>query len=92
MVDKTTDVEEPDVNLDDESGRFQQVLGEIGDVATRVVEELGTGLESAEDSLRDGLVRAEETVRKHPLAALGMAAGVGFLIGVLMTRGGRGEE
>lgn len=91
MADKVSDVADPDVAGDD-NGRFQQVLGEIGEVATRVVEELGSGLGNAEDSLRTGLGRAEETVRKHPLAALGVAAGVGFLIGVLMTRGGRGEE
>lgn len=92
MAEKVTEVVDADVAGDGDGGRFDQVLGEIGEVASRVVEELGTGLESAEDSLRDGLERAEETVRKHPLTALGVAAGVGFLVGILMTRGGRGEE
>ena len=67
-------------------GGTRDVIGEIGEVAERVVEALSSGVEDAEDSLRDGLVQAEETVRKHPLAALGVAAGVGFLVGVLVSR------
>lgn len=68
-------------------GRATEVLGEIGEVAERVVRALGSGVEDAEESVRDGLVQAEETIRRHPLAALGVAAGVGFLVGVLVSRG-----
>lgn len=92
MADTNTDTVDPDAAQVEEGGRFQQVLGEIGDVASRVAEELGSGMGNAEDSLRAGLERTEETVRKHPLLALGVAAGVGFLLGVVMTRGGRSEE
>lgn len=70
-----------------EGGRATEVLSEIGEVAERVVRALGSGVGDAEESVRDGLVQAEETIRKHPLAALGVAAGVGFLVGVLVSRG-----
>lgn len=68
-------------------GRATEVMSEIGEVAQQVVRALGDGVGDAEDSIREGLVQAEETVRKHPLAALGVAAGVGFLVGVLVSRG-----
>jgi ElaB/YqjD/DUF883 family membrane-anchored ribosome-binding protein len=68
-------------------GRATEVMTEIGEVAQQVVRALGDGVGDAEDSIREGLVQAEETVRKHPLAALGVAAGVGFLVGVIVSRG-----
>lgn len=47
----------------------------------------------AEDALRGARERMqsasgelEEQVKKHPLAALGIAAGVGLVIGVLLSR------
>jgi ElaB/YqjD/DUF883 family membrane-anchored ribosome-binding protein len=70
-------------------GGAGNTISEIGEVAERVIQALGSGVDDAEDSVREGLVQAEKTIREHPLAALGMAAGVGFLVGVLMTRGGK---
>jgi ElaB/YqjD/DUF883 family membrane-anchored ribosome-binding protein len=79
---------EPEETVQDsgDGDSSRDVIGEIGEVAERVVQALSSGVEDAEDSLRDGLVQAEETVRQHPLAALGVAAGVGFLVGVLVSR------
>jgi ElaB/YqjD/DUF883 family membrane-anchored ribosome-binding protein len=52
----------------------------------RLKEELEETLRAARGQL-EGLGReVEEQVRKHPLAALGLAAAVGVAVGVLLTR------
>jgi ElaB/YqjD/DUF883 family membrane-anchored ribosome-binding protein len=85
---ETSTVEADEEPVDETPRRgATEVMTEIGEVAQQVVRALGDGVGDAEDSIREGLVQAEETVRKHPLAALGVAAGVGFLVGVLVSRG-----
>ena len=79
-----------------------KLMQELRDVVVAAEELLGAGgsaerLEEvrarAEEALRtararlEGIeVRLEDQVRRHPLAALGIAAGVGILLGLLLAR------
>lgn len=42
--------------------------------------------EEAETQLRTGYAQAETTVRENPAAAVGIAAGVGFVLGLITSR------
>ncbi len=53
--------------------------------ATRIAKE---DLADKEITFDETVERAEEVVRKHPLAAVGVAAGVGLLAVILMNRRG----
>jgi ElaB/YqjD/DUF883 family membrane-anchored ribosome-binding protein len=43
-------------------------------------------LQGARERLEGASDEVEERVRKHPYAALGIAAGVGLIIGILLSR------
>ncbi|WP_419730103.1 CsbD family protein [Lichenicola sp.] len=57
-----------------------QAKGKIDQLQGKVQSEYGDLLESAQDQLED----VTELVREQPFAALGIAAGVGFLLGYLL--------
>jgi ElaB/YqjD/DUF883 family membrane-anchored ribosome-binding protein len=42
--------------------------------------------ERAQDKANETLAAVEEAVRRDPVTTLGIAAGVGFLLGVVLTR------
>ena len=48
--------------------------------------ESGERLRDAGDSAREAATEIDEQVRKNPWAAVGIAAGVGLLIGLLLGR------
>jgi ElaB/YqjD/DUF883 family membrane-anchored ribosome-binding protein len=50
----------------------------------KVINELREAMAAAEKLLAESEI--EERVRKHPLAAIAVAAGVGLLIGLLLSR------
>ena len=56
---------------------------EFVDEATRIARE---DLADKEVTFEDTTKRAEELIRKQPLAAVGLAAGVGLLAGILFNR------
>ena len=56
---------------------------EFIDEATRIARE---DLADKEITFEDTTRRAEELIRKQPLAAVGVAAGVGLLAGILINR------
>ena len=65
----------------------------VGEKALEVRERLANALESAkrtcrrlEDKAIEGAKAADRTIRDHPYQSLGVAFGVGLLIGVLVTR------
>lgn len=65
----------------------------VGDKAQEVRERLTDALESAkhtcrrlEDKAIEGAKAADQTIRDHPYQSIGVAFGVGLLIGVLVTR------
>jgi ElaB/YqjD/DUF883 family membrane-anchored ribosome-binding protein len=43
-------------------------------------------VERAQDKASEALTAVEEAVRREPLKTLGIAAGVGFLIGIVLRR------
>lgn len=56
----------------------------------KLLEELRTVVAQAEDLLKDaageGGAKLEEQVRSHPWAAVGIAAGIGLVLGLLLAR------
>jgi len=67
--------------------------GAVGDKAQEVRERLTATLDTAKRTCRDledkaieGSKAADKTIRDHPYQSIGVAFGVGLLIGVLVTR------
>ena len=65
----------------------------VGDKALAVRERLNDALDDArrtcrhlEEKALDGAKAADKTIREHPYQSIGVAFGVGLLIGVLVTR------
>jgi ElaB/YqjD/DUF883 family membrane-anchored ribosome-binding protein len=52
----------------------------------KLTEELEETLRAARSQLEDAGRELGEQVRKHPLAAVGIAAAVGLVLGVLLAR------
>ena len=47
---------------------------------------LGASAAGSNERFRDLRGRAEEQIRAHPLAAAGIAAGIGLVVGLLLAR------
>jgi len=67
--------------------------GQAGDKLGDLRDRLSGALESAKDTCRRieekaiaGARAADHTIREHPYESIGIAVGVGFLIGVLVAR------
>lgn len=65
----------------------------VGDKAHEIRERLTDGLDAAKQSCRrleekaiDSAKAADKTIREHAYQSIGVAFGVGLLIGVLVTR------
>ncbi len=72
---------------------LKATAGEAGEKAKEVRERLATALESAKatcESLQDATAEAakatDHVIREHPYESIGIAFGVGLLIGVLVGR------
>jgi ElaB/YqjD/DUF883 family membrane-anchored ribosome-binding protein len=68
-----------------------KLMQELRDVVAAAEEMLAAGADSERvKEIRERLAGAGEElegrIRKHPYAALGIAAGVGLIIGILLTR------
>ena len=66
---------------------------DVGDGAKEARKRLASAMESARDSIEQvedkvvaGAKIADKTIREHPYESVGIAFGVGLLIGVLVTR------
>lgn len=72
----------------------QQALNEDIQQIRRDVENLTNSLKRAgthqaervQDKANDALVSLEDAVRREPIKTLGLAVGVGFLLGILLRR------
>jgi ElaB/YqjD/DUF883 family membrane-anchored ribosome-binding protein len=65
----------------------------VGEKTRELRERLADGLEAAKQSCRrledkaiDGAKAADKAIREHPYQSIGVAFGVGLLIGVLVNR------
>ena len=85
LGDPTASGGEPDLGEESASGEWATRLRSFVDEAARIAKE---DLSDREITFDETVERAEEVVRKHPLAAVGVAAGVGLLAGILINRRG----
>lgn len=74
-------MEAPD-RVDTEQGKLREKLEGVVEKAKAVCERL-------QDQTAAAAKAADKTIREHPYQALGIAFGVGVLIGVLVTRNRR---
>ena len=72
---------------------LQASAGAVGDKANELRERLSRTLESAraacgrlEDKAIEGAKATDKVIREHPYESIGVAFGIGLLIGVLVTR------
>lgn len=72
---------------------LQATAGQAGDKMAELRQKLGHALESAratchrfEEKAIAGAKAADKTIRAHPYESMGVAFGVGLLIGVLVAR------
>lgn len=65
---------------------LQGVIDAAHDYADRAGQAVQRGWEDARERGRYAVARTGEQVRQHPLAALGIAVGVGFVLAKLLSR------
>jgi len=72
---------------------LQASAGAVGDKAHELRERLARTLESAREACRrledkaiEGAKATDKVIREHPYESIGVAFGIGLLIGVLVTR------
>ncbi len=69
------------------------VLTDLGSAAQETAAALAENVGEGEAVVRAKLEEAEATIRDHPLLAVGVAAGVGFMLGLMLSgAGSRTEE
>jgi ElaB/YqjD/DUF883 family membrane-anchored ribosome-binding protein len=81
------------VVVQDAESLLKATAGELGDKAREARARLAASLESAKGSVHNiedqaiaGAKAADRVVREHPYQSIGIAFGVGLLIGVLVGR------
>ena len=79
--------------VQDSEELLRTTAGVAGDKANEVRERLSAALEAAKRSCRrieeraiEGAKATDKVIREHPYQSIGVAFGVGLLIGVLVTR------
>jgi ElaB/YqjD/DUF883 family membrane-anchored ribosome-binding protein len=72
---------------------LQATAGAVGESAQELRERLNETLESArrtcrklEDRTLEGAQAADEAIREHPYQSIGIAFGIGMLLGVILNR------
>jgi ElaB/YqjD/DUF883 family membrane-anchored ribosome-binding protein len=70
------------------------LLADFGSSAQDTAASLAESIGEGEAAVREKLEEAEGTIRQHPLLAVGIAAGVGFMLGLLLSNssGGRDDD
>ncbi len=86
-------VEDFKVVVHDAEGLLKASAGELGEKAREARTRLAASLEGAKASFHNveekaiaGAKATDKIIREHPYQSLGVAFGVGLLIGVLVTR------
>jgi ElaB/YqjD/DUF883 family membrane-anchored ribosome-binding protein len=86
-------VEDFKVVVHDAEGLLKASAGELGEKAREARARLAASLEGAKTSFHQveekavaGAKATDKVIREHPYQSLGVAFGVGLLIGVLVTR------
>lgn len=79
----------------DRRARFYQRARDTRDKLNHLLNDIGTKAgetqrrvrEQTEASVREGLTQTETAIKEKPFAAVAIAAGAGFLLGLLINRG-----
>jgi ElaB/YqjD/DUF883 family membrane-anchored ribosome-binding protein len=82
MTDETTATETVETET-----AFYRKAKEARDKLDRLLHDLGEKAGDTGKHLRKGLDQTEEQIKDHPWAAVGIAAGAGLLLGLLINRG-----
>ena len=80
-----------DATADQEPGLID-FLADLGRSAQETADSISAGVHDAEGTVRQGLEDAETSIRDHPLLAVGIAAGLGFMLGLMLRGSGRHGE
>jgi len=75
-----------------EGMNFADLLTDLGNAAKDTASSLSDTVGDGEAAVRAGLEEAEGTIRQHPLLAVGIAAGVGFVLGLLLRGSGQSDD
>ena len=74
----------------DPTDSYEALKGDIASLADSVkklaTEHMGSAVEGAQDQVKQKLGDMESSIRKNPTQAALIAAGVGFLVGLVITR------
>ena len=74
----------------DPADSYDALKGDIANLADSVkrlaTEHMGSAVEGAQDQAKQRLGDIEKSIRKNPTQAALIAAGVGFLVGLVVTR------
>jgi len=78
-------------STDDLSRQIETLRAELARISTTAAENVAEGVSTARHKIgqtgRDARATVTDTVLEHPLAAVGVAAGFGFLLGMIMRKG-----
>ena len=66
--------------------KLNTVLTDLRGKASETEKVVRKGLGQAEESVRQGVQQTETKIKEYPFAAVGIAAGLGFIIGLLVNR------
>ena len=75
-----------------EGTNLADLLTDLGKAAQDTAASLSDTVGDGEAAVRAGLEEAESTIRQHPLLAVGIAAGVGFVLGLLLRGSGQSDD
>ncbi len=74
----------------DPTDSYEALKSDIANLADSVknlaTEQMGSAVEGAQDQVKQKLGDMESSIRKNPTQAALIAAGVGFLVGLVITR------
>ncbi len=74
----------------DPADSYEALKSDIANLADSVknlaTEQMGSAVEGAQDQVKQKLGDMESSIRKNPTQAALIAAGVGFLVGLVITR------
>ncbi|MCC6008220.1 MAG: DUF883 family protein [Rhodobacteraceae bacterium] len=78
-------------NPDDINAQIETLRADLAKLTATIGSDVSDGLETAgrkiSESGRDARAKATDAVLDHPLAAIGIAAGLGLLLGLVARKG-----
>jgi ElaB/YqjD/DUF883 family membrane-anchored ribosome-binding protein len=73
-------------DADDVAAQIDSIRTDLQNLTTTVGNLAKTQMNRAQDKAVETAVQAEEVIRRNPLQAVGLAAGLGFLFGLFTRR------